>query len=249
MIGRALVALVLGLAGAASAVAAEVKVLAAGAAFGALAELAPVFEQRTGHRIVANFDAVGALRERVAAGEQPAIVILSGPALDVLAGAGRLVPGSRRYLGQSGVALAALRSAPLLDVSTPERLRSVLLEAPSLAFGDPSRGNAAGTHFRRVLDELGIAEAIMARAVVKPFGIDGLRAVVAGEAALAIGQASEISANPNLRIVGMLPESLQLWTPYGIAAVGPVEGATAEFLDFLASPTAVEAFRRIGFAR
>lgn len=249
MIGRALAAVILSLAGAASAAADEVKVLAAGAAFGALVELAPVFEQRTGHRIVANFDAVGALRERVAAGEQPAIVILSGPALDALAAAGRLVPGSRRYLGQSGVALAALRSAPVLDVSTPERLRSVLLDAPSLAFGDPSRGNAAGSHLRSVLDQLGITEAIMARAVIKPFGIDGLRAVVAGEAVLAIGQASEITANPNLQLVGMLPDPLQLWTPYGIAAVGRVEGATAELLDFLASPTAVEAFRRIGFAR
>lgn len=246
---RMLAALVLILVGAVQAAADEVKILAAGAVFDALARLAPEFERRTGHRLVANFDAVGALRERVAAGEQPDVVILSAPALDALAAAGRLVVGSRRYLGQTGVALAAPLSAPALDISTPEKLRAVLLEAPSIAFGDPGRGATAGTHFRKVLDQLGIAEAVMPRVTIVRFGIEGLRGVAAGEFALAVSQATEITANPYVRLVGNLPEPLQIWTPYGAAAVARSDGAVAEFFDFLASTTAVEAFRRIGFAR
>lgn len=101
---RVLTALVLILVGGARATADEIKIFAAGAVFEALAHLSPIFEQRTGHRLVANFDAVGILRQRVLAGERPDIVILSGPALDALAAAGRLVVGSRRYLGQTGVA-------------------------------------------------------------------------------------------------------------------------------------------------
>ncbi len=246
---RVLAALVLILVGGARAAADEIKIFAAGAVFEALAHLSPIFEQRTGHRLVANFDAVGVLRQRVVAGEQPDIVILSGPALDALATAGRLVVGSRRYLGQTGVALAAPLSAPLLDISTPAKLRAVLLDAPSIVFGDPARGATAGTHFRKVLDQLGIAEAVLPRATIVPFGIEGLRAVAAGEFALAVSQATEIAANPYVRFVGNLPDPLQLWTPYGIAAVGRSDGAIAEFLDFLASVPAVEAFRRIGFAR
>ncbi|MBL8700333.1 MAG: substrate-binding domain-containing protein [Alphaproteobacteria bacterium] len=252
MIRRALAAAALILAGAAAAVADEVRVFAAGATMAALEDVAPVFEQRTGHRLRANFDTVGALRDRVLAGENPDVVLLSAPALDALATAGRLAAGTRRDLGRTGVGLAAPLGAPPLDISTPDRLRAVLLAAPSLAYADPARGATAGTHFRKVLAELGIADAVAAHAKVVPFGVDGVRAVAEGEFALAVSMATEILANRRVRFVGNLPEPLQLWTVYGAAAVAPASGATgatAALLEFLAGETATEAFRRIGFAR
>ena len=215
----------------------------------ALEELAPAFEQSTGHRLRANFDTVGALRDRVLAGENPDVVLLSQPALEALASGGRLVAASRRDIGRTGVALAAAVGAPALDISTPEKLRAVLLATPSLAYADPARGATAGTHFRKVLEQLGIADAIAAHARVVPFGVDGVRAVADGEIALAVSMATEISANKRVRLVGNLPDPLQLWTVYGAAAVTRADGPVAVFLEFLGSDEAAEAFRRIGFVR
>ena len=63
------------------AVAADVTVLAAGAAKELVARIETAFTEATRHRIKATFDTVGAQRERVEKGERPDAVILSSAAI------------------------------------------------------------------------------------------------------------------------------------------------------------------------
>jgi len=136
--------------------AAEVRVFAAGAVQAAVADLAPRFEAATGHRLVASVDTVGALRDRVLAGEAPDVVMLSDTALKLLGERGRLVPDTTRMLGRTGIGIAARPDAAAADIATVETFKAFLLASPSLAYADPARGATAGMHFHRVLAKLGV---------------------------------------------------------------------------------------------
>src|SRR5688572_28118963 len=88
------------------------RVLAAGAVKAVVLELRAGFEAATGRRLDAAFDTVGALRDRVLAGEGADVTILSAQALDAVAAQG-LARGGRVDLGQTGVALGGRRGTRL----------------------------------------------------------------------------------------------------------------------------------------
>lgn len=207
----------------------EVRVLAAGAAKHALETLAPGFEQRTGHRLRASFDTVGAQRDRVlqaAPGAVADVVVLSEAALEQLRAAGR----------------------PLPDISDAAHLRQALLDAPSIAYADPARGATAGTHFARTVEALGLKEALAGKTTVLPFGGDVIEAVAQGRFALGVSQSSEISNHPGVRLVGALPPPHAQGTGYGAALAS--EGAAGRaLLAYLDSPEGRAAWATGGFTR
>ena len=199
-----------------------------------------------GQAWTARFGTVGALRDAVMAGARPRVVLLSDEAIARLEAAGLVVPGSRRPVGRTGVALATRAGAPLPDLATAEALRAALLATPSFAYADPARGATAGAHIARVLDRLGIAEAMRAKSRLVPFGVEGVDLAAAGEVALAASQASEITGRPGVALVGFLPDALQLWTGYGMAALRDAPDA-GPLLDLFTSAAARHAFNESGF--
>jgi molybdate transport system substrate-binding protein len=52
--------------------------------------------------------------------------------------------------------IAVRAGTPKPDVSTPEALKAALLAAPSLGYADPARGGQGGTHFAKVIEQLGL---------------------------------------------------------------------------------------------
>ena len=194
----------------------------------------------------ARFGTVGALRDQVLAGARPRVVLLSDDAIARLGAAGLLLPGSTHPIGRTGVALATRAGAPLPDISTPEALRAALLAAPSFAYADPARGATAGAHVGRLLESLGIAEAMRAKARLVPFGVEGVTLAANGEVALAASQATEIIGRPGVTLVGFLPDPVQLWTPYAIAGLREAADPLPLLGLFTAAP-ARAAFAAIGF--
>jgi len=83
---------------AAGASAAELKVLTAGAFKPVVTALAPLFEQRSGHRLVVDNDTAGALVRRIGDGEAFDVVVLTPAALDQLAKSGRIGAGAPQRL-------------------------------------------------------------------------------------------------------------------------------------------------------
>lgn len=193
-----------------------------------------------------HFGTVGALRDQVLAGARPRLVLLSDDANARLDAAGLIHPGSQRPIGRTGVALAIRAGAPLPDIGTPDALRDALLAAPSFAYADPARGATAGAHVTRILDQLGIADAMRAKTRLVPFGVDGVTLAAAGDVALAASQASEIIGRAGVAMVGLLPEALQLWTPYSVAAIRDAPNPQP-LLSLFTSPAARAAFAAIGF--
>ena len=215
--------------------AAEVTVLAAGAAKELAARIDASFTQMTGHRIKATFDTVGAQRERVEKGERPDAVILSSAAIAQLTRLGLIDAASIREVGDVQVGLAvragdAEKSAP--DISTHEALTRTLLAAKSIAYADPARGATAGAHFSKVLTALGIQERVAAKVTVLPFGVEVIEAVAAGKFEIGVSQSSEIVQHKGVRYLGALPAPHRLATRYQIAALKdrPLGISLAEFV-------------------
>jgi molybdate transport system substrate-binding protein len=194
----------------------------------------------------AAYDTVGALRDRILAGERPAVALLSAEAITAIAGRGIAPEDGIVEIGRTGVGLGAPAGRPAPDISTPEAFRAALLAADSIALADPARGATAGRHVAATLERMGLMETLRPKLRLVPFGVEGINLASRGEVALAFSQATEIIDRPGVQLVGLLPDALQLWTVYRAAAVR--DGAEARaLLTLFTSDAAKAAFARIGF--
>jgi molybdate transport system substrate-binding protein len=236
-IGGWLVAAVLMTAAGPAAQAAEVKVLSAGAVRSMVTELAAAFRDETGHTVTITGGTVGELRQRLAAGEQAHVVIMSDTGLDQAIAQGLVVPGSRTDVARTAIGVAVLEGAPRPAIATPEQFKQTLLAAKSIAYVDPARGATSGIHFAGVLDRLGIADAVKGKSVLMPGGY-AAEAVAKGQAELAVHQISEILPVKGVVLVGPLPSELQKVTVYsaGLPAKGGEADLGRAFIAFLARP-------------
>ncbi len=194
----------------------------------------------------AEFDTVGALRDRILAGERPDVALLSDDAIARLADRRLVTEDGIVAIGRTGVGLAAPAGRPAPDITTPEAFRAALLAAGRIAYADPARGATAGRHVQAVLERLGLQEALRPKLRLVPFGVEGITLASRGEVDFAFSQATEIIGRSGVQLVGLLPNALQLWTGYSAAVVR--DGAVARsLLTLLSGEAARAAFARIGF--
>ena len=224
----------------------EVRVLAAGAAKAALEKIAPEFQRISGHTVRATYDTVGAQRDRVLKGEPADLVVLSDSAIAQLATAGKVSGEQRQFIGKVAVSLAVPAGAAAPDISTPEALKQALRQAGSIAYADPARGATAGTHFDKVLVQLGLRESLQGKLHVLPFGVDVIKDVSVGKFALGVSQSSEILQHEGITMVGPLPPPYALTTGYS-AAVTSDQPAAELLLQYLGTPLVRAQFRATGF--
>ncbi|MGE0578105.1 MAG: substrate-binding domain-containing protein, partial [Reyranella sp.] len=88
------------------------RVLSGGAAQGLVEALRPEFETASGCTIDGTFGAVGAMRDRLLAGEPADLVILSRALIDGLARGGHVAAGSVRDIGVVETAVAVRAGDP-----------------------------------------------------------------------------------------------------------------------------------------
>jgi molybdate transport system substrate-binding protein len=194
----------------------------------------------------ASYDTVDAARDKALAGAPCDLVMVSTPAMDALAAAGRIA-GPRHLVGRTGAGFAVPPDTPLPDVSCETAVAATLRAAGRIAMADPASGATAGKHFQAVLERLGLAEELALRITHHPNGMLAVAEVAAGRAAIAVSQGTEILAAPGVVLGGMLPEPLQLWTGYEAALSTDSDSRAGIILDLIASDTGRAAFTAIGF--
>ena len=229
-----------------SAYAADVTLLAAGAAKELVSRIEFEFAQTTGHRIKATFDTVGTQRERVEKGERPDAVILSSAAIAELGKLGLIETSSITDVGDVQVGLAVRAGDVVPDIRTPDAFRITLLAGKSIAYADPARGATAGAHFAKVLTALGIQDRVAAKVTVLPFGVEVIEAVAAGKFDIGVSQSSEIVQHTGARYIGALPVPHQLATRYQVAALKGRPNGSA-FAEFFVNERGRQASRQSGF--
>jgi molybdate transport system substrate-binding protein len=198
-----------------------------------LGELATAYEQRAGTPVaIESVGGVDAAR-RVQAGEYFDFVVLAADAIDKLAAAGRVVPGSRVDLVHSGVAVAVCAGATSPDISSEDAVRRAVLAATSVGYSTGPSGVALVKLFER----WGIAGELQGRLVQAPPGIPVGALVARGEVALGFQQLSELMHLQGITVVGPLPPAVQITTTFsaGLCAASAQPEAVRAMFAFLAS--------------
>jgi molybdate transport system substrate-binding protein len=243
LVSRALLVAVALLLFAASAGAAEIKVLGSAGFKAAYLELATEFERATGHRIVNAWGpSMGATPQavpnRIARGEPVDVVIVVGDALDKLIKDGKAVASSRTDLARSLIGAAVRAGAPRPDIGSVAAFKTALADAKSIAYSDSASGVYIATVLYKKLD---VSDAIRAKSKVIPAEPVG-EVVARGDAELGFQQVSEL-----LPIKG-IPAEIQKVTVFaaGIATGAQEPEAAAALIKFLAAPAAAPVIRKSG---
>jgi molybdate transport system substrate-binding protein len=245
---RLAVALVLLLAAATAAAADEIIVLCPRGVQAPLGAIAERFHAESGHRVRFVYGTAGGIARRAAEAEPADVVITAARGLDDLLARGVAVGGTRLGVGAVGVGIAVRAGGPKPDVSTPEALKAALLAAPSIGYADPARGGQGGTHFAKVIEQLGLTETLRPKTRLFPEGFEALQKVAAGDVGLAASPISEILPITGLSLAGPLPPSLQARLAYAAALLTKARTpeAARAFLATLATPGAREILTRGG---
>jgi molybdate transport system substrate-binding protein len=233
-----------------AACAADIQVIATGAMKGAFKQLAPAFEQASGHRLRIVWgpsygNSPDAIPTRLAKGEPVDVLVMVGAALDDRLGDGRFDPATRADLAQSAIGVGVRQGASRPDIGTPEALKHALLAAKTIGHSEGASGKyIADTLFRK----MGIAEQVAPKIVVV-HGKELVGQVVArGEAEIGLQQISELMVVPGVDYLGPLPESLQKTSVISaIVASGSSQADAARaFVRLLATPASAKVFAASG---
>jgi molybdate transport system substrate-binding protein len=193
------------------------KILSGGAAHGLVEKIRPAFEAATGCTIDGTFSAVGAMRDKLLAGESADVVILSRALIDELVESGHLVPAIRD-VAHVATSVAVRSGDPLPAMATSGDLRVALAAADEIHFPDPAQATA-GIHFAKVVRELGQWDYVVSRLRLAPNGATAMKALAASKALHPIGctQETEIRITPGVTLVAPLPPGCDLTTVYTAA--------------------------------
>lgn len=182
-----------------------------------------------------------ALEARIRAGERADAAVLTAEAIAELGAEGVLDAPTARPLAHSRVGLAVKAGAAHPDISSVDALRRLLLAVPTLCY---SRAGASGIFFAGLIERLGIAAEVNAKAIVIPQGFTAER-LVTGEAAIAFQQVSELMEVEGIEVVGPLPEGANTLAVFsGAAFAGSAQGRA--LLDAVAAACTPAALRTRG---
>jgi molybdate transport system substrate-binding protein len=110
-----------------------------------------------------------------------------------------------------------------------------------------SRLGASGILFAKLIERLGLAAAINARAIIIPQGFTAER-LVTGEADLAVQQISELKQVDGIEVVGSIPRELQTPAVFSAGRMATMQkaGEADRLLRYLASPDVAPLLRESG---
>jgi molybdate transport system substrate-binding protein len=223
-------------------VAAEIKVMSAGAVKSMVAALGAEFERETGNKLNLVFNTAGSLRERIKNGETADLIILSESAIASLDRSGMFIPGSITDLGRTVTGVVVREGAIIPDISTPAAFKQALLNARSVAYTDPKAGGSSGTMFAAMLEQLGIAGEVNKKAVLGKGGHDVAVSIAEGRAEIGTTFISEVLPVMGAKVIGQLPGELHNANTYTAAV--PADAASREnamaLLRYLTKPAARE---------
>ncbi len=198
-----------------------------------LLDIADAFTRARGLSFSACYQSSVALMDRIHKGESADVAIITDASIATLIGQGKVVADSRRDLAAAGIGLAVRAGAARPDISTPEALKHALSAAKSIAY---TVTGASGLHFADVIERLGIADKVNAKATRRD-GLAGERAA-RGDVDIAVQQISELMQVKGIDIIGPLPDALQKVSVFsaGIFTTAKNVANAAALIAWLSTP-------------
>ncbi|MEW6449493.1 substrate-binding domain-containing protein [Leptospira sp. severe_002] len=231
----------------AQAVAAEVKVLSAGAVEPGLHKAADLFKAKTGHEVKIQFNTAPQIAQRLKDNYVADVLIAPPGALEGFVKDGKVAAEGRVPVGKVGAGVTVRTSATPPNIATTDAFKQSVLSAESLVYNTAS----TGLYLEKLFEKLGIAEQIKAKSHRYPNGEAVMEHVIKGKGnEIGFGAITEIKLfeSKGLKLVGPLPADVQNYTNYSGAILNTTTSPDLgkQFLIFLATPEAKQAFVSAG---
>jgi molybdate transport system substrate-binding protein len=228
----------------------SLNILSGGAAQGLVASVAAKFRQQTWFDIAGEFGAVGVMADKLRAGAATDCIILTRTLVAKLAEENLVLHSSISDVGSVETALAVRTGDPRLSVANADDLRRALLAADAIYVPD-TKASTAGLHVAKVLDQLGIADAVASHLKICQNGATAMRELAASAAARPLGctQSTEIIATKGVALSGSLPRGLDLATTYtaGVTAQSSHAKPAQALIELLISAETAPLRAQAGF--
>ena len=212
----------------------EIRVLSSVGIKTVVEDLAPQFEKATKHKITAVFDLASTLKGKIEGGEAFDVAILTPPLLDDLIAKGRVSPASKSNVARVGLGLMIKAGARKPDVSSTDAFKRTLLDAKSITYAS---AGASGVAFLAIIEKLGIAAQVKAKAKPAASGEEVNANITSGASDLGVLPVSEILPVKGAELGGLFPAEVQTYVIMAAGISAKVQGnAAKEFVAFLMSP-------------
>ena len=241
------IAAVLAMAVSATALAADIKVLSAGAVEPGLHAFAQIVKRETGHDLKIQFNTAPQIAKRLAGGEGYDILISPPAAIEQAVKDGKIVADSRVPVGRVGGGIIVRTAAAAPNVASVDAFKRALLDADSVVYNTAS----TGLYLDKLFANMGILEQIKPKSTRYADGASVMEHIIKGKGnEIGFGAITEIKMyeSKGLKLVGPLPAEVQNYTSYEAALMS---GATATdaakaVLRQLATPAGKAAFVSAG---
>ena len=228
---------------------ATLNILSAGAAQAVVLQVIAEFKRDTGHEVLADYGAVGAMKAKAEGGAAVDVIVLTDVMINKLILNGFLSSG-RFILGQVGTGAAVRAGMEIPDLASAESLRAALLATQVIVFPDPAIATA-GKIVMSCLEKLGIAETVKDRIMLFPNGNAAMNwlAVNGGAHDIGITQNTEIFPIKGVTYVAPLPEVFQARATYSAGCVSSSSNLelAKDFVSRLTSPAAKPMLAAAGY--
>ena len=232
----------------AAAMAAEVKVLSAGAVEPGLHKAVELFKKASGHDVTIQFNTAPQIAKRLADGYVADILIAPPGGLKQFAEQGKVAVDGHVAVGKVGAGITVRPGAPVPDVKTTDALKAAVLAADSLVYNTAS----TGLYIEKLFDRLGVGEQLKAKTTRHANGEAVMEYVIKGKGnEIGFGAITEIKlyeVKGALQLAGPLPADVQNYTSYIAALMSNAltPDAAKAFLAFLGTAAAKQAFVSAG---
>jgi molybdate transport system substrate-binding protein len=221
-----------------AAMAAEIRVLSAGAVEPGLRAAAAAFRKQSGDDVNITFNTAPEIRKRIVGGDAFDVVIAPPAALDEFAGSGK-VTTDRVNLGRVGLGVAVRPGAPVPDISSSDALKRSVLAADSIVFNRAS----TGIYLENLLKKMGIYEQVEGKTTRYPDAAAVMEHLLKGKGGeFGFGPVTEIllHSDKGLKLVGPLPPEVQNYTSYSAVPMTAAANAAPalSFVRYLGSAEA-----------
>ena len=151
----------------------------------------------------------------------------------------------RGNLGSVGIALVVREGAPKPDISTPEKLRKVLLDARKIVHSRPG-DTPSGKFLIEVFQDLGVTEEMKPKVVYHNVVDGGTELIIRGDVDFGLYPASAMIPIKGVAVAGLLPREVQRVTVFsaGIMMDNPSPEPAMAFIRFLIDPAHQEPWKR-----
>lgn len=197
-----------------------------------------------GGEVEVDWDPTAVLMRRISSGQRADALVMIDASMRELAAEGIVRADTMTPIARAGFGLGVRAGARHPDISTPDRFRNALAAACSIAY---SRTGASGLYFAELIQRLGIADTVNAKAVVIPAGFTAQR-LLTGECDLAVQQISELMSVEGVEVVGPFPDEFQVATDFSVAIFTEAKAPdlAARFIAHLSTSQAAEAYHNGG---